>query len=131
MDEHTHSILIAEDEVPMLNGLRDTFTKAGFKVFIARNGQEALAGCDKHKPDVILLDIIMPVMDGLEALKKIREHEWGKTIPIVLLTNLTPNDRILKVIVDHQPSFYLIKTKFTMSEVLDKVKEAIAVAEEN
>ncbi len=77
MDTQTKKILVVEDDVPELNALRDKFTREGFSILTAKNGEEGLAIALREHPDLILLDIIMPVMDGITMLVKLREDSWG------------------------------------------------------
>lgn len=72
-----HTILIVEDDVPELNALRDKFTHEGFSILEAKNGEEGLATALREHPDLILLDIIMPVMDGMTMLVNLRKDPWG------------------------------------------------------
>ena len=70
-------ILIVDDEPALLTALVDKFTRAGYTVGIAENGKEGLKLALKNRPDLILLDIIMPVMDGITMLYKLRKDSWG------------------------------------------------------
>ena len=77
-------ILIVEDETPLRNAVSDILTFEGFGVLQAKNGQEGLDIALAEHPDLIVLDIMMPVMDGMASLRKIREDEsWGKNAHIV------------------------------------------------
>jgi len=77
-------ILIVEDEPAMLMGLRDNLEFEGYKVFTARTGKEGLASAAQHSPNLILLDIMLPEIDGLELLKQLRAA--GQTTPVIMLT---------------------------------------------
>jgi DNA-binding response OmpR family regulator len=128
--EHTSvqkKILIVEDDTSLLRGLTDKFTRENFTVLFAGNGVEGLSSAFLHHPDVILLDIVMPLMDGLTMLQKLRAaNEWGKHVPVVFLTNLSPdNDKIIARISEDEPAYYLIKSDFLLSDVVAKVNEAI------
>ena len=119
------TILIAEDEKPMLKALVDKFTHEGFNVIESKNGEEALKSALQKHPNIILLDLVMPKMDGLVVLKKLREDEYGKTVPIIILTNLNMDNRIIKEVVALEPSFYLMKSEVKLEEVISKVKEIL------
>ena len=84
-------ILIIEDDSSLRNVLQDKIKHEGFSVFTANDGQEGLETAIKEKPDCILLDVIMPKMSGIQMLKKLREHAWGKTVPVLLLSNDVTN----------------------------------------
>lgn len=117
-------VLIAEDEPAMLNALTDKFAREGCVVIRAENGEIALNLAVKEKPDVILLDILMPKMNGMEVLNKIRKgSDWGKKVPIVILTNLSADEKIMSGIVENEPSYYLIKSDWKLYEVIEKVRD--------
>lgn len=121
------TILVVEDESHLLSALVDNFTREGFSVVQAKNGEEGLAVALKEHPDLILLDIVMPVMDGMTMLKKLREtDEWGKQVPVILLTNLTSDhEGRMRDITDLEPAYYLVKTDWEMTDVVDKVRDRL------
>jgi two-component system KDP operon response regulator KdpE len=87
-----HLILIADDDAPILRLVRTKLQSDGYGVVAATNGQEAVELFEEHQPDVVILDVMMPVMDGLEAMRRIRE---SSTVPIILLTARSgPQDKI-------------------------------------
>jgi CheY-like chemotaxis protein len=91
----------------------------------AMNGSEGFEDALKTKPDVILLDLIMPQMDGITVLKKIRDHQDTQNIPVIILTNLNPTDEMLNVINTEQPAYYLIKSNTQIDDLADKVKTVL------
>ncbi|MDR3549091.1 MAG: response regulator [Candidatus Pacebacteria bacterium] len=116
-------ILIAEDEPAMLNALRDKFAREGCEVITAEDGEVALSLAATERPDMILLDILMPKVDGMEVLSKIRgASEWGKKVPVIILTNLPADERIMGGIVKDEPSYYLVKSDWKLYEVVEKVR---------
>lgn len=120
---YSQKILIVEDELPMLIVLKDNLTAAGFdQLFEAKDGKEGLAIALREKPDLILLDILLPIMDGMTMLKKLREGGRCKDTKVILLTNLQADESIMKGVVADQPSFYLVKTDFTIEDIIRKVK---------
>ncbi len=121
-------ILIVEDEEPMLRALADKFNSEGFNVIQAKDGEEALEEALASKPDVILLDIILPKMDGMTMLKKLREDERGANIPVILLTNLDYSVGVAKA-VESGAYDYLVKTDWTLEEVVEKVRERLGKEE--
>jgi DNA-binding response OmpR family regulator len=117
-------VLIAEDEPAMRNALADKFSREGCVVMKADNGKVALDLAVKEKPDIILLDILMPRMNGMEVLDGIRkESEWGKKVPVIVLTNVSPDEKITKSVIRDEPSFYLIKSDWKLYEVVEKAKD--------
>jgi CheY-like chemotaxis protein len=89
-------VLIADDD-PMTRALvRGSLEQMGFEVAEASDGAEALDVLSKHKPDLMLLDIKMPIMDGIETLKKLRKLPEGKNLPVIMLTGLADSDSAAK-----------------------------------
>lgn len=117
-------ILLAEDE-PFLSGMYQTKLKIeGFDVAAAADGEEALAKLEKEKFDVVLLDIMMPKLNGFEVLNNIRNganKELAK-IPVIILTNLGQKTDIEKGLL-LGANDYIVKANFTPAEVVDKIKK--------
>ena len=82
----TKHILIVDDEPQVLRLLELSLEQAGYKVTTAENGQQALECADRDKPDLVIMDSVMPVMDGLEALKQLKSNAATAEIPVVILT---------------------------------------------
>ncbi len=119
-------IIIAEDEKIISEMYKDKLEQEGFNVFCTYDGNETLKLTLKEKPDLLLLDILMPKKAGTEVLKEIRKSgEWGKSLPIIMLTNLNTNDEILSVINEYKPSYYFIKTNIKINELVEKIKELL------
>jgi DNA-binding response OmpR family regulator len=117
-------ILIVEDETTILNILAERFTSEGFEVFSAENGKIGLELAFKNHPDIILLDIIMPVMDGMAMLDVIRKDVWGEHVHVILLTNLSDNEKVFTS--NRNGVFdYLIKCNMTMDNIVQTVEEKL------
>ncbi|OGL75690.1 hypothetical protein A3F52_03555 [Candidatus Uhrbacteria bacterium RIFCSPHIGHO2_12_FULL_47_11] len=101
--------------------------KDGYDVHVARDGAEGLEMIKKVKPDLVLLDIILPQLDGFEVLERVKKEESVKDIPVILLTNLGQKQNVKKGLrlgaVD-----YVIKAHYTPSEVVEKVNKVLADA---
>lgn len=128
MDKKVKTLLCVEDEVQLLNVLTEKFTKAGYRILQARDGKEGLEMALKEKPDMILLDILMPNMDGLEMLKKLRKDAWGQTAHVVLLTNLNEVETISEA-VRGKIDGYLVKSDWNINDLVDKVNTTLDEAE--
>ena len=113
--------MIVEDDSFVLDIYQTKLSQEGYQVIEARDGAEALEKLEKEKPDLILLDIIMPRMDGLEVLKKLKSRSDFKNIPVILLTNLSQKEEI-NFGLGLGANDYLIKSHFTPTEVLEKIK---------
>lgn len=120
-ENNKEKIMIVEDDSFVMDIYRTKLEQEGFEVIEAINGVEAMKKLQNAEPNLILLDIIMPYMDGLEVLKKIKEDERLKNIPVILLTNLSQKDEVTKGL-GLGANDYLIKSHFTPSEVLEKIK---------
>jgi CheY-like chemotaxis protein len=120
-------ILIVEDEQILLNSLVEKFSEENFEVLTATNGIDGLDKALKHHPDIILLDILMPKMNGLTALKKLRLDTWGSHAKVVILTNVNDNEKIAEAMkAGLNSSFiYLLKTDQTLESIFEEVKKII------
>ena len=120
-------IAIIEDDQVISQMYRMKFEADGFEVQLADNGRRGVALVESFQPDLILLDLKMPFMDGTEALTEIRKHAWGKTIPVIILTNLGEEEapKELRALGIHS---YIVKADLTPRQVVTKVKEALGLA---
>ena len=120
-------LLIVEDEIPLLDIYADRFLEEGFLVFKAQNGQEGLDLAIKEKPDLIILDILMPVMDGLTMMQRLRETKgWSQKVPIMLLTNVSASQsKIEKIITRNKPAYYLVKLDWSLDGIVKKAKSVL------
>lgn len=119
-------ILIVEDDPPMMEALTDKLGREGFEVLDARNGEDGLSRSLADKPDLILLDIILPKMDGITMLKKLREDEAGKKIPVIILTNLSDSERVMEA-TKNGAFDYLVKAEWRLEDVIKKVKARLGM----
>lgn len=121
-----YKIAVIEDEEVMSKSLTGELEDAGFDVIRAFDGEGGLQLVLKERPDLVLLDIVMPKMDGMTMLAKLRESgEFGKNVPTILLTNLNADDKIMSGVTQNEPSYYLIKSSHTVAEVVEKVKDRL------
>jgi DNA-binding response OmpR family regulator len=119
-------IAIIEDDSVINQMYRMKFEADGFDVQVADNGRNGVAMVQTFQPDIILLDLQMPEMTGDEALVEIRSKDWGKRIPVIILTNLGVEEspKILKQLGIHS---YIVKAELTPSQVVGRVKEALHI----
>lgn len=119
-------ILIVEDEVSMLSAMADKIRQSGFaEPLTAHDGEEGLAHALREHPDLLLVDILMPKMDGITMVKKLREDAWGKTAKIIILTNFDTTDEMMKDVALIEPSYYLLKSNWEMEDIVTKIKEVL------
>ncbi|MGH7197089.1 MAG: response regulator [Candidatus Saccharimonadales bacterium] len=120
-------IAIIEDDQVISQMYRMKFEAEGFEVQTAENGRLGVELTEKMQPDMILLDLKMPEMSGEEALEKIRASEWGKNIPVIVLTNLGEEEapKSLNRLGIHS---YIVKAELTPRQVTERVKQALGAA---
>jgi CheY-like chemotaxis protein len=118
------SIMIVEDDHSLRRALVDAFSREEFTVSEAENGQIALQRALAEHPDMILLDIIMPVMDGLTMVKQLRQDVWGRDAKVMILTNLSDAKSVADAI-DQKTYDFLVKTNWSITALVDKVKERL------
>ena len=117
-------ILIVEDDNFVAEVYSTKLLEMGHDIQIARNGQEGLAMLEQSVPDLVLLDIIMPIMGGIEMLAEVKKKDEWKNIPIILLTNVGEKESIQKVR-NLGVQDYLIKSHFTPAEVIEKINNIL------
>ncbi|MBT4349350.1 response regulator [bacterium] len=117
-------ILIIEDELSLARALSAKLIDQGCDILEAKNGEEGLSMALDQHPDLILLDIIMPRMDGISMLKKLRVDDWGKDVPVIILSNLSDGDKSIDV-VDGDISAYLVKSDWKIEDIVDKIKDTL------
>jgi DNA-binding response OmpR family regulator len=118
-------IAIIEDDLAIAQMYRMKFEAEGYKVDIAENGKLGLALCEQMKPDLVLLDLMMPEMNGDEMLEKMRATDWGKTMKVIVLTNVGEQEApdMLKGL---QVRAYIVKAEMTPKQVAELAKKELS-----
>ena len=116
-------ILVVDDEVDIVSTIEFRLKSCEFDVITANNGQDGMETATKEKPDLILLDINMPIMDGHEMLERVRSHPDLKGTPVIMLTAYSDRGDITKV-ADLGISDYITKP-FDFSELMEKISSAL------
>lgn len=120
------TILTVEDDATLLKVMANALADEGFEVIKAEDGQDGLEKALKHHPDMILLDIMMPVMDGMTMLKKLRKDDWGKSVYVMILTNADPSpDLISEASRAPYVSSYYMKSQYGVREIIEMAKEKL------
>ena len=121
-------IAIIEDDPTISQMYRMKLEADGFEVGMADNGLHGVEMVKHFKPDLMLLDLQMPQMDGAEALAEIRSHDWGKDIPVLILTNLGKEEApdILKTL---DVASYIVKADLTPKQVVSRIKQTLGIPE--
>lgn len=117
-------ILFIEDEEALQKSLSKMLELEGFEVSGAYDGQTGLEIAQKEKPDIILLDLILPKIDGFEVLKRLKTDPKTKDIAVIILTNLEQVQSVEKLI-EYGPINYLVKANYTLEEIVQKIKETL------
>lgn len=124
MDPKHTTILLVEDDKFLEDIFSTRLQNEGFNVIVAGDGEVGLKLASEKHPHLILLDIILPQMDGWEVLEKLQGLELVKDIPVILLTNLGHEEDVEKGLKSGAAG-YLIKAQYTPTEVINKVKEVL------
>lgn len=122
-----YKILVAEDDRFLMKIYTDTLTRENFEVIQATNGQEAITKIKTNLPDLILLDLVMPIKDGFETLEELKLDSKTKNIPVIILTNLGQETDIKRG-KDLGAIDYLVKSDLSTKEIINKVKQYIIKA---
>lgn len=119
-------VLLVEDDSFLREICSKKLVKEGFTVFEAIDGEQVVQEIESIEPDIVLLDIILPAIDGFGVLKNIREHTNGKInqIPVIMLSNLGQEDDIKKAM-EMGANNYLVKAHFTTDEIVEKIKKLL------
>ena len=117
-------IAIIEDDLAISQMYRIKFETDGYEVETAENGKQGLELCEKMKPEIILLDVMMPEMTGPEMLEKLRQTDWGVKIKVLILTNMGEQE-IPDVVKKYNVDDVILKADMTPSQVAALVKKTI------
>lgn len=118
------AVLVVEDEQPLTRFLNTALTKAGYAVTLACNGVDGLQKALASHPDIILLDIMMPGVDGIAMLKKLRQDAWGADAKVIVLSNLSDPEHMLSA-VSNGALDYLIKADVSLERLLAQIGDRL------
>lgn len=118
-------VLVVEDEEILLTALKEELATGGYDVEGASDGQDGLEKVKAFNPDLVLLDLVMPKMDGMEMLQRLKADSQTRDIPVVILTNLSDYERISEAL-SLGAMDYLVKANYKLEDLLDKVKTVVA-----
>jgi len=123
-------ILLIEDESSLQKTFREVLEREGFEIMSALDGEIGIRLAKEKKPDLVLLDLVIPKINGLEVLKALKEDAQTKTIPVIVLTNLEGVDIVDKAL-ELGATTYLVKSVYTLEEIVEKIKNALGGIKEN
>lgn len=122
------TVLLVEDDRSIRELYAMAFLNAGLQVIMAEHGEQGLRKALEHHPDLILLDIDMPLMNGHEVFERIRADAWGQTVPVIFLTNRSDARDIAHANV-LSPTDYIVKANLPVKQVVNKVLSTLGVAQ--
>ncbi|OGZ63506.1 MAG: hypothetical protein A2998_00220 [Candidatus Staskawiczbacteria bacterium RIFCSPLOWO2_01_FULL_37_25b] len=126
MPKINKKVLIVEDESSSFVPLQNVFSDAGFDVILAKDGEEGFAAAKKENPDIMILDILMPKVDGIEMAKKLKES--GISIPTIFLTNVKDATHIADAMESYRPdSDYIIKSDISLEDIVKRAKTKLGI----
>src|SRR3989344_7810505 len=125
MPEDKGKILVVEDEEILLTALKEELLTGGYEVEGAGDGVEGLEKVKTFKPGLILLDLLMPKMDGMEMLQKLKADQETRDVPVVILTNLSDYEKISEAL-SLGAMDYLVKANYKLEDLLEKVRTVLA-----
>lgn len=116
-----HKVLVVEDEPYLAKLLSEKLDKSGFEVIVTHNGKDGLDSALRQHPDIILLDVLMPVMDGITMLKELRmDKSWGVEVPVIVLSNLSDTKHVLESLQGGALD-YLVKSDLDLDTVVKQI----------
>jgi two-component system, OmpR family, phosphate regulon response regulator PhoB len=121
---HKVLLLIVEDDLELAEMYATKFKDSGFLVDVAHNGAEGYAKMKAKNPDLVLMDMVMPELSGLEAVRMAKADETIRNIPIIMLTNQS-DDSDVKAAMDAGANQYILKADLTPSQVIDVIKDVL------
>lgn len=121
-NENVKHVLIIEDDEAYAKSTSERMTHEGYKVTVCNDGETGLQTALTNHPDIILLDLNLPKITGMNVINHLRHDPWGENVPVIILTNLNPSDALIAGVLENQPSYYLIKAQTTLNDMAEKVK---------
>lgn len=118
------NILFIEDEAALQKTFGDFLTAKGYGVISALDGELGVKLAEEKKPDLIVLDLVLPKMHGLEVLRSLKENDVTKDIPVIILTNLEGINEVEKAL-ELGATTYLVKAQYSLEEVIEKIKKTL------
>ncbi len=120
-------ILLIDDDLAFSEMLSEILKDEGFDVLVEHDGLRGFERATAEHPDLVMCDVMMPGMSGLELLKQLRDDQWGSTVPIILLTNMTQPEAMAQMAQGSAHTECLLKTDWTLDKLAEKLKVLLAV----
>ena len=119
-------LLIVDDEELVIKAIKQKFELEGFDVISDMNGNDALKIAQKEHPDIILIDVSIPGINGNEMVKELRKDDWGKTVPVMFITNSLGLNHLVEP-TEYGPQDFLVKSDWKLSDIVSKVKTSLKI----
>jgi len=113
-------VLVAEDDTYLANAYKLKLAKSGFKVKVVTDGEELLGSMGRFKPDIIVLDLVMPIKDGFSTIKELKEHKSWCKIPLIIASNLGQKEDIDKGLALGADD-YIVKSDYSLEDLVSKI----------
>jgi len=117
-------ILLIEDDPFLIDIYTTKLKSSGFEVKVAENGEAAISAFDKERPDLLILDIVLPNFNGWELLREVKRRKKYENVPIIILSNLGQKSEVVKGL-EMGVARYLIKAQYTPSEVVEEIEKIL------
>lgn len=124
-------VLIIEDNESYATILTQKLIHEQFEVLSASEGDEGLKKALFENPDILLIDLLLPKMNGVKVMEEIRKTEKGKNLPFLILTNLNPDSELEQNIQKNHPAYYLVKPQITLDEIIQKIRRILNISLEH
>ena len=119
-------ILVVDDDASFCEMLKEILEEKGAKVLVELDGEAGLNTALTEKPDLVVLDVMMPKLTGIAVLEKLRKDEWGYKVPAILLTNVNEPDAIAASMeTEGPPAEYVLKIDWTLEDIADKISKLL------
>jgi DNA-binding NtrC family response regulator len=126
MAQQNHTILAIDDDELLLGSLVQALEAANLTVLQAKNGKEGLEMALQHHPDLILTDNLMPIVNGVDMVTGLRKDDWGKRVPVIIMTNMYSAD-MLNESLQAGVTDYVMKSDLSLDKIVDMIRERLKV----
>ncbi|HCC05170.1 TPA: hypothetical protein DEP58_02590 [Patescibacteria group bacterium] len=120
-------ILMVDDDLAFCEMLSEILREEGAEVLVEHDGASGIEKALSEHPDIVLFDVMMPVMSGIKALEKLRADGWGKNVPAILLTNVNQPEAMAASLENGPPTEYLLKVDWTLDQIAERIKKILEV----
>lgn len=124
MAANSHTVLVIDDDALLLGSVVEALQQAGYNVIQAKNGREGLEMALKEHPDLVLTDNLMPVVNGVDMIAGLRKDPWGKTVPVIIMTNMYTADMLNQSLAAGATD-YIMKSDISLDKIVGLVRDRL------